>query len=135
MAKSLRSKVKRSFRNKKREEGVYAAVHAARLQRLNSKLIETAKKDVNGDVSLDAPADEESADVPAEQNAAETQPDAMAIDASADPKRISTSGPRNSRRVAWRESKGMEGRPALKAMNRQGGVAGRRKSGKSHRRR
>ncbi|KAF5333666.1 hypothetical protein D9611_002214 [Ephemerocybe angulata] len=64
MAKSLRSKVKRSFRNKKREEGVYAAVHAARLQRLNSKLIETAKKDVDGDVSLDAPAGEESADVP-----------------------------------------------------------------------
>jgi Protein of unknown function (DUF2423) len=38
MAKSLRSKVKRSFRAKKREEGVYAAASAARLARLNSKL-------------------------------------------------------------------------------------------------
>ena len=38
MAKSTRSKVKRSFRAKKREEGVYAANEAARLQRLSSKL-------------------------------------------------------------------------------------------------
>ncbi|THH18541.1 hypothetical protein EW146_g2439 [Bondarzewia mesenterica] len=38
MAKSTRSKVKRSFRSKKREHGVYAAVEAARLQRLNAKL-------------------------------------------------------------------------------------------------
>lgn len=43
MAKSTRSKVKRSFRAKKRDEGVYAATEAARLQRLNSKL--TAKID------------------------------------------------------------------------------------------
>ncbi|KAI0313827.1 hypothetical protein OF83DRAFT_1139680 [Amylostereum chailletii] len=39
MAKSMRSKVKRSFRAKKREEGVYAASEAARLQRLNAKLV------------------------------------------------------------------------------------------------
>ena len=38
MAKSTRSKVKRSFRAKKREEGVYAANEAARLQRLSAKL-------------------------------------------------------------------------------------------------
>ena len=38
MAKSTRSKVKRSFRAKKREEGVYAVTEAARLQRLNLKL-------------------------------------------------------------------------------------------------
>jgi hypothetical protein len=43
MAKSTRSKVKRSFRAKKREEGVYAVTEAARLHRLNSKL--TAKID------------------------------------------------------------------------------------------
>lgn len=42
MAKSMRSKVKRSFRSKKRETGVYAATEAARLNRLNSKLV-TAK--------------------------------------------------------------------------------------------
>ena len=38
MAKSTRSKVKRHFRAKKREEGVYAAVEAARLERLSAKL-------------------------------------------------------------------------------------------------
>ena len=38
MAKSTRSKVKRSFRAKKREDSVYASVEAARLQRLNAKL-------------------------------------------------------------------------------------------------
>lgn len=38
MAKSLRSKVKRTFRAKKRTEGVYAITDAARLQRLNAKL-------------------------------------------------------------------------------------------------
>jgi len=38
MAKSLRSKSKRAFRAKKREDGVYAATHAARLQRLHAKI-------------------------------------------------------------------------------------------------
>ena len=38
MAKSLRSKTKRSFRAKKRSDGIYAATEAARLQRLNSKI-------------------------------------------------------------------------------------------------
>lgn len=43
MAKSLRSKVKRSFRSKKRETGVYAAADAARLNRLNSKLVKATE--------------------------------------------------------------------------------------------
>ena len=38
MAKSTRSKVKRHFRAKKREEGVYAATEAARVERLAAKL-------------------------------------------------------------------------------------------------
>lgn len=38
MAKSLRSKTKRSFRRIKREESVFAVAHAARLERLSSKL-------------------------------------------------------------------------------------------------
>jgi len=38
MAKSLKSKSKRSFRSQKREKGVYAATEAARLHRLNAKL-------------------------------------------------------------------------------------------------
>ncbi|TEB35438.1 hypothetical protein FA13DRAFT_1343299 [Coprinellus micaceus] len=124
MAKSLRSKTKRSFRAKKREEGVYAATHAARLQRLNSKLVETAKKDADGEETMEG--DDEVADVP----------DDMAVDGGAEqPKRISTHGPRNSRRESWRASKGLAPKPALKAMNRQGGVAARRKAGRSHRRR
>jgi hypothetical protein len=38
MAKSTRSKVKRSFRSKKREDSVYAATAAARVHRLSAKL-------------------------------------------------------------------------------------------------
>ncbi|KAL7282143.1 hypothetical protein ACG7TL_003612 [Trametes sanguinea] len=67
----------------------------------------------------------------------------MDLDSSAGPststdsstKRISTHGPRNSRREQWRASKGLPPRPKAKGMNRQGGVAARRKAGRSHRRR
>lgn len=38
MAKSLRSKAKRTFRRVKRETGVFAAADAARLHRLSAKL-------------------------------------------------------------------------------------------------
>jgi hypothetical protein len=47
MAKSLRSKVKRSFRSQKRESGVYAATEAARLNRLNAKLTTVASRKEN----------------------------------------------------------------------------------------
>ncbi|KAI0751395.1 hypothetical protein C8Q80DRAFT_1157145 [Daedaleopsis nitida] len=50
-------------------------------------------------------------------------------------KRVSTHGPRNSRREQWRLSKGLSARAKSKGMNRQGEVAARRKSGRSHRRR
>lgn len=53
MAKSTRSKVKRSFRSKKRETGVYAATEAARLNRLNAKLISVASKDKDGDALIE----------------------------------------------------------------------------------
>lgn len=46
MAKSTRSKVKRSFRAKKRTDGVYAAVEAARLNRLHNKLKAIATTDL-----------------------------------------------------------------------------------------
>ena len=45
MAKSLRSKVKRAFRSKKRESGIYAATEAARLERLNARLLQIIKTD------------------------------------------------------------------------------------------
>ena len=53
MGKSTRSKVKRHFRAKKREEGVYAATEAARLHRLNMKLKGIASADKEGDVELE----------------------------------------------------------------------------------
>lgn len=53
MAKSTRSKVKRSFRSKKRESGVYAATEAARLQRLNQNLRHAMGKDRDGDMKVD----------------------------------------------------------------------------------
>ncbi|THH33703.1 hypothetical protein EUX98_g395 [Antrodiella citrinella] len=59
MAKSTRSKVKRSFRSKKRTEGVYAATEAARLHRLSSKLKVLTTQDKDGDVELDGDADTE----------------------------------------------------------------------------
>ncbi|KIK65475.1 hypothetical protein GYMLUDRAFT_56187 [Collybiopsis luxurians FD-317 M1] len=59
MAKSLRSKTKREFRSKKRTStgSVYAAAEAARLHRLNTKLLAVVSKDADGDEVLkeDAP--------------------------------------------------------------------------------
>ena len=43
MAKSARSKVKRSFRKAKRDDSVFAVAHAARLQRLSQKLTTIAR--------------------------------------------------------------------------------------------
>lgn len=50
MAKSIRSKAKRTFRAKKREDGIYAATEAARLHRLNAKLVAVASKGEEGNV-------------------------------------------------------------------------------------
>lgn len=137
MAKSTRSKVKRSFRSKKRESGVYAATEAARLQRLNLKLHQTTKKDQDGDVEVDV-AEENSEDPappipPSDNHTADA--DSMHIDGESQSTRISTHGPRGSRREEWRKSKGMAPRAARNGMNRQGGLAARRKAGRSHRRR
>ncbi|TFY72508.1 hypothetical protein EVG20_g509 [Dentipellis fragilis] len=58
MAKSTRSKTKRAFRSKKRENGVYAAVEAARLQRLNAKLVALSTQDVEGEEDEEVVDDE-----------------------------------------------------------------------------
>ncbi|ESK97489.1 hypothetical protein Moror_17668 [Moniliophthora roreri MCA 2997] len=128
MAKSLRSKAKRDFRSKKREAGIYAATHAARLRRLNARLSAVATRDAEGDVAVED-VEEEAADMPDSM-----QMDTTPIDAESS-KRISTHGPRGSRREEWRLSKGLSARPKSKGMNRQGGVAARRKAGRSKRRR
>ena len=52
MAKSTRSKVKRAYRAKKRDDSVYAAIEAARLERLSSKLRAVRDADQEGDVEL-----------------------------------------------------------------------------------
>ncbi|KAI9067602.1 hypothetical protein FKP32DRAFT_1563227 [Trametes sanguinea] len=138
MAKSLRSKAKRHFRAKKREEGIYAATEAARLHRLHMKL----KSLTTTEPEEDDEGAEEGAQMETEGGAAPSA-DAMDLDSSAGPstsadsstKRISTHGPRNSRREQWRASKGLPPRPKAKGMNRQRTVAARRKAGRSHRRR
>ncbi|TRM68377.1 hypothetical protein BD626DRAFT_481526 [Schizophyllum amplum] len=150
MAKSLRSKVKRSFRNKKREEGVYAATEAARLQRLNSKLRNTIERDADGDVEIADEADSRAGDLPAAQRGDDGErieggegedaavASSMDVDSASkapSTKRVSTHGPRGSRREEWRLSKGMTARPQSKGLNRQGGIAARNKPGRPKRRR
>ncbi|KAF5369825.1 hypothetical protein D9758_001258 [Tetrapyrgos nigripes] len=181
MAKSLRSKVKREFRSKKRQAGVYAATEAARLARLNTKLLSTVSKDKKEFAENEEEGDEENMpgwcwfatfglldpnditvesmsslttrgneymggnregwhaaleeDSPENSNNAD---DSMQLDqpsADTESTRVSTHGPRGSRREEWRLSKGLSARPASKGMNRQGGIAARRKAGRSKRRR
>lgn len=75
MAKSLRSKVKRAFRAKKREEGIYAATHAARLQRLHAKIdaIAAAPKPVHDEVLEDVENAEGDEEVQEDEIAGECQ--------------------------------------------------------------
>ncbi|KAJ4492946.1 hypothetical protein C8J55DRAFT_501803 [Lentinula edodes] len=141
MAKSLRSKVKRDFRSKKREAGVYAAAEAARLHRLNAKLGAVVSKDKDGDEALEDNITD-AAGVPAAgpPDVTNNSADYMQVDNSTRlehslSKPISTHGPRGSRREEWRLSKGLPAQPSRNGMNRQGGVAARRKAGRSKRRR
>ncbi|KAJ3790569.1 hypothetical protein GGU10DRAFT_340471 [Lentinula aff. detonsa] len=146
MAKSLRSKVKRDFRSKKREVGVYAAAEAGRLHRLNAKLVAVVSKDKGGDdeVLMNEPVDLDEvlvsepsvvSNIPEDTNADSMQVDNITESESSSSKRISTHGPRGSRREEWRLSKGLSAQPSRKGMNRQGGIGARRKAGRSKRRR
>lgn len=67
MAKSLRSKVKRSFRAKKRTEGVYAATEAARLHRLNTKIQSRISTRPPKDLNDESPAGDDSEELVAEE--------------------------------------------------------------------
>ncbi|EIM88246.1 uncharacterized protein STEHIDRAFT_95279 [Stereum hirsutum FP-91666 SS1] len=147
MAKSTRSKVKRTYRAKKREDGVYAAIEAARLARLSAKLKAVASLPTEEDVEeggeegrADAEGDEVMEDADAEGVDGEKTEgkETMDVDGAASSSkstRVSTHGPRQSRRESWRSSKGLAPRPKARGMNRQGTVAAKRKSGRSHRRR
>jgi len=149
MAKSTRSKVKRTFRAKKRTEGVYAAVEAARLQRLNAKLRMLTTAGVDDDDNdgrqetrnSKKEGEGEDRDMPAaavgEGDNAETTV-IEGVDGKAAQKfkgKVSTHGPRGSRREQWRVSKGMTPRAKSRGLNRQGSAAARYKSGRPHRRR
>jgi len=155
MAKSTRSKVKRTFRAKKRTEGVYAAVEAARLQRLNAKLrmITTTGVDDDDDGRQETRNSKEegegedhdqdvrmSAAAVGEGDNAEMMSSTVieGVDGKAAQKfkgKVSTHGPRGSRREQWRVSKGMTPRAKSRGLNRQGSAAARYKSGRPHRRR
>ncbi|KAK0468116.1 uncharacterized protein EV420DRAFT_447305 [Desarmillaria tabescens] len=138
MAKSLRSKTKRDYRSKKREDGIYAATEAARLHRLNAKLMAVISKDKDGDIPLgDAEGEVEDSTVPQDTPDNDTPlQESMEVDTpSTGAIRISTHGRRGSRREEWRASKGLPVRPKSKGMNRQGGIAAVRKPGRSKRRR
>ncbi|KDQ64814.1 hypothetical protein JAAARDRAFT_28452 [Jaapia argillacea MUCL 33604] len=142
MAKSLRAKTKRAYRAKKREEGVYAATHAARLNRLNAKLVHLTTRDASEFKEKDEDEEEEEEkregwedqngmepETQGEANNTASAPDAMELDGGV-AKRISTHGPRNSRREQWRLSKGMTSRPRSKVNFRHKGPP-RRHSGHS----
>nr|GAT53972.1 predicted protein [Mycena chlorophos] len=136
MAKSLRSKVKRSFRANKRQDSVYAATAAARLDRLHAKLSAVVSADVERDDEDEMEMEQDgdallASDVPAQIN------DSMQVDGTtAGSSKISTHGPRGSRREEWRLSKGLAARPPrARGLNRQGEVGARRKAGRSKRRR
>ncbi|EIW70197.1 hypothetical protein TREMEDRAFT_30040 [Tremella mesenterica DSM 1558] len=95
MAKSLRAKTKMAGRRKKRNDSHYAVVEAARTARVSEKLL---GKSQNSEEEVPAAEEEITADSTDERMAEE-------------PKKISTAGPRMSRRESWRLSKGMSARP------------------------
>ncbi|KIJ56542.1 hypothetical protein M422DRAFT_149883 [Sphaerobolus stellatus SS14] len=136
MAKSLRSKTKRSFRRVKRESGVFAVADATRLERLSSKLKSKIGTDNDGDVSLEKL--EQDGDERVEEQgwwAFALFESGMEID-SKNTQKVSTSGPRMSRRESWRLSKGMKlQRKNPDKINKLGLVAAKRKGGRSKRRR
>ncbi|AAW41960.1 hypothetical protein CNBB0560 [Cryptococcus deneoformans B-3501A] len=94
MAKSIRSKAKMASRARKRNMSHYAATEAARTQRLSDKLLGKDKKE-DGD-------NEEVKEERIEGEDAEMKEE---------PKKISTSGYRGSRKEQWRTARGMSVRP------------------------
>lgn len=127
----MRSKTKRSFRRTKREAGVFAAADAARLERLSKKLADKVVADKDGD----APMEEEEGEGEVEAGEDTAMPTETEGDA-ATTKRISTSGPRGSRREEWRASKGMAPRSkGGNRMNKHGVIASSKRSGRTKRRR
>ncbi|QRV76038.1 hypothetical protein RhiJN_04053 [Ceratobasidium sp. AG-Ba] len=138
MAKSMRSKSKRSFRRTKRETGVYAAAEAARLQRLNEKLVAKVNADKDGDAAMEEEVEEVEArqGEDATMQPGELENAATSTAATEPPRRISTSGPRDNRREEWRRSRGIKPKSRSENnMNKHGVIASSKRAGRSKRRR
>ncbi|KAH8925814.1 hypothetical protein BT69DRAFT_1279411 [Atractiella rhizophila] len=118
MAKSLRSKSKRTFRALKRTgdgstKGVYANAEAARIDRLNLKLmnIKGKRRAEEEAVKLEEEGEKEgeSGTIPTANESSQADDDVMEVEiVEGNPKKVSTGGPRNSRREQWKASKGMK---------------------------
>ncbi|KAH7105700.1 hypothetical protein BKA62DRAFT_690597 [Auriculariales sp. MPI-PUGE-AT-0066] len=145
MAKSIRSKAKRTARRSKRESdnSAFAAQEAARLLRLNAKLHARTLLDpvpvhnANEDDEDDEDASNEAMIIEDGEKTTASTVDGMAVDSTAE-KRISTHGPRNSGREQWRKSKGLAPRKKKNLtapVNRQGIVPSTKRAGRSKRRR
>lgn len=106
MAKGLRSSSKLKARNQKRTnpKSDYAVAEAARLNALSTRLAAGLKKDKVPVETTDSDKEESKPkDTPLTKMAEDDDADA----ADAEPKKISTAGPRNSRRETYRKSKGL----------------------------
>ncbi|WWD16173.1 hypothetical protein CI109_100598 [Kwoniella shandongensis] len=97
MAKSIRSKAKMASRARKRQTSHYGITEAARTQRLSDKLLGKSKKE-----GEDATEETEEAAVEGEGEDAKMEET---------PKKISTSGPKDSGRIKWRLARGMPAKP------------------------
>ncbi|WVF71930.1 hypothetical protein IAT40_006740 [Kwoniella sp. CBS 6097] len=107
MAKSIRAKAKMASRARKRLQTHYAVTDAARTQRLSDKLLgkdkegqEQEQEQEKGEMQVEAEAQAEGEDSTMEGEQS---------------KKISTSGPKGSRRESWRLSKGMSAKPKKSA--------------------
>jgi len=132
---------------------VFAVADAARLQRLNAKLHalttaaaaaaeeEEEEEGQKEQQDVDLPVKDADGDVEVEvEMMSPPPPPEEGIDGGRrtpekSTGKISTHGPRESRRERWRVSKGMTPRPKSRGMNGQGTIAARRKPGRAHRRR
>ena len=107
MAKGLRSKSKIAARNARRyTPGTdYAVTPAARMHQVSSRLAERLKQPPAYAEEADAGENEEEAmDAEGEDGAAPAPGAAMQEDEA--PKKVSTSGPRGSRKELWRRKRG-----------------------------
>ncbi|KAK6903181.1 hypothetical protein L486_06641 [Kwoniella mangroviensis CBS 10435] len=105
MAKSIRAKNKMASRARKRLQSHYAVSDAARTQRLSDKLLGKDKKDGEEEMNVEGGGERE-----VEENKEGDE------EMKEEPKKVSTSGRRGSRREQWRLSKGMSAKPKKSRM-------------------